>query len=350
MSQLNAQFVKQGFWVSRDVFRFLKAGTHLHPQVDNPRGPIMGQTITTTTKTGNLLVALIAVLTTLGTSHLWSLVVFGYHQSRANTSPRDGLLVQQQALIRTLPGPFAMLADWLKLWWVWRKRMDRVLIRSVSLVVLAIIFAALTMAVGVFSSYLADGTNITVLVHSPYCSPVDLLGHDVDDMEGPRANFNIWSNEYMVKTADLAAAYARDCYASRTATPERCRIFTRPTLPFHQQRVACPFEPSMCKNISEPGLAIDTGMLDLADHFGFNLAAKDKVKFRRKSTCAVFELDGQSDVVNASDVSDFEQISGRAPWVGERQMRMYLGATRATNYTYSVLHMPEERDNMAKAQ
>lgn len=307
----------------------------------------MGQTITTTTRTGNLLVALMAVLTTLGTNHLWALVVFGYHQTRVNTSPRDGLLVQQQALIRTLPGPFAMLTDWLKLWWVWRKRVNRALTRSVFLIVLAIIFAALTIAVGVFSSYLADGTNITVLVQSPFCGPVDYLG---DDIKGSRANFNIWTHEYMKKTADLASAYTRDCYTNRTATPERCRIFTNPTLPFQQQRGACPFEPSMCKNISEPGLTVDTGMLDLDNHFGLNLAAKDKVKFRRKTTCAVLELDGHHKVINASDTPEFELNSGRKPWVGEREMRIYLGETEAVNYTFSVLHMPEERENLAKVQ
>lgn len=324
-----------------------KAGTDMRLQVDNTKGPIMGQTITTTTRTGNLLVALMAVLTTLGTNHLWALIVFGYHQIRVNTSPRDGLHVQQQALIRTLPGPFAMLTDWLKLWWVWRKRANRALTRCVFLVVLAIIFAALTIAVGVFSSYIADGTNITVLVQSPHCGPVDFLG---DDSEGSIATFRIWNNEYMKKAADLAAAYTRDCYAHRTATPERCRIFTRPTLPFQQERVACPFEPSMCKNISKPGLSIDTGMLDLADHFGLNLATGDKVKFRRKATCAVLELDGHYKDLDASDNSDFEQFFGRAPWVGEREMRMYLGATGSANHTYSVLHMPEERENLAKVQ
>jgi hypothetical protein len=307
----------------------------------------MGQTITTTTKTGNILVALMAVLTTLGTNHLWALIVFGYHQMRVNIDPRDGLLVQQQALIRTLPGPFAMLTDWLKLWWVWRKRVNRALARCVFLVVLAILFAALTIAVGVFSSYLVDGTNITVLVQSPYCGPIDFLG---DDMGDTADTFNLWSHEYMTKAADLAAAYTRDCYANRTATPERCRIFTRPTLPFQKQRVACPFEPSMCKNISEPGLSIDTGMLDLAEHFGLNLATRDKVKFRRKATCAVLELDGHYKILNVSDNFDFEQFNGRAPWVGEREMRMYLGATGAANYTYGVRHMPQERESLAKVQ
>lgn len=307
----------------------------------------MGQTITTTTKTGNLLVALMAVLTTLGTSHLWSLVLFGYHQMRMNTSPRDGLLMQQQALIRTLPGPFAMLTDWLKLWWVWRKRVNRALTRCVSLVFLAIIFAALTIIVGTFSSYLADSTNITVLVQSPYCRPVDFLGNNV---EGSTSNFISWRQEYQKKTTGLADSYTRDCYANKTAEPERCRIFTRPKLPFQQQRVACPFEPSMCKNISQPGLAIDTGVLDLNDYFGFNLVADDKVKFRRKATCALLELDGHHDVVNASDISDFEQRFGRAPWAGERTMRMYLGGTMASNYTYSVQYMPQERENLAKVQ
>ncbi|KAJ4359468.1 uncharacterized protein N0V89_000022 [Didymosphaeria variabile] len=326
MSQLNAQFVKQGFWV------------------DNSRGPVMGQTITTTTKTGNLVVALMAVLTTLGTSQLWSLVIFGYHQMRVNARPKDGLLMQQQALMRTLPAPFTMLADWLKLWWVWRKRVDRALSRSLLLIMLAILFAAVTIVVGIFSSYLVDSTNITVLVQSPYCGPVDFLG---DDIEGSTENYSLWNGEYMQKVADLADSYARDCYVSRTTVPERCRIFIRPTLPFQQQRVACPFESSMCKNISQPGLAIDTGLLDLNEYFGLNLAASDTVMFRRKTTCGVLELNGHYDVLNASNFPDFELNTGRAPWAGEQMMRMYFGHTMASNFTFAVQYMPEERESLA---
>lgn len=48
MSELQSRFVKRGLWV------------------DHSEGPIMGRTITTDTKTGTILIALLAVLASLG--------------------------------------------------------------------------------------------------------------------------------------------------------------------------------------------------------------------------------------------------------------------------------------------
>jgi hypothetical protein len=48
MSQVDSQYVKRGIWTNLD------------------EGPIMGRTITTDSSTGFLLVALLAVLSTLG--------------------------------------------------------------------------------------------------------------------------------------------------------------------------------------------------------------------------------------------------------------------------------------------
>jgi hypothetical protein len=48
MSELNARYVKQGLWVNE------------------AQGQIMGRTITTTTQTGTIVVAILAVLASLG--------------------------------------------------------------------------------------------------------------------------------------------------------------------------------------------------------------------------------------------------------------------------------------------
>lgn len=48
--EVEPRFIKHGVWTNLD------------------QGPVLGQTITTDTKTGNLIVALLAVLSTLGTS------------------------------------------------------------------------------------------------------------------------------------------------------------------------------------------------------------------------------------------------------------------------------------------
>ena len=52
--ELDARFVKQGYWVNLSD------------------GRTMGQTITTDAKTGRVVIALLAVLTALGMSHVWS--------------------------------------------------------------------------------------------------------------------------------------------------------------------------------------------------------------------------------------------------------------------------------------
>jgi hypothetical protein len=64
---------------------------------------------------GAIIVAIIAILTTIGIGHLWNLVILVYHQMRVHKSPTDGLYRQQQVLMRALPPPDAMLSDRLKL-------------------------------------------------------------------------------------------------------------------------------------------------------------------------------------------------------------------------------------------
>lgn len=76
----------------------------------------MGRNITTDSRTGTLVVAILAVITTCGTTNLWNLVTFCFHQYRVNSSHTDGLFRQQQALLRTLPTPSALTSDWVKLW------------------------------------------------------------------------------------------------------------------------------------------------------------------------------------------------------------------------------------------
>jgi len=309
----------------------------------------MGQTITTTTSTGNLVVALMAVLTTLGTSHLWNLVVFGYHQIRVNSRHRDGLQRQQQALMRTLPAPSTLLAGWLELWWVWRRRVRRALLRSILLVVVAIIFAVIIVVVGIFSSYLVDSTNITVLVQSPYCGPIDYEGVDTDDNRTAHVNWEVWQNAYSDKIAEIAALYARDCYINRTAVPERCSIFTHPTIPLFQTRTSCPFKGSICKNVSQPGFVSDTGLLDLDDHFGLNLNTENNMKFRRTATCAVIDLEGHYDVLDTSNSTEahVKKYLGRDLYEEEQYRRYYLGETRGANFTKGANYMPVDTQRYA---
>jgi hypothetical protein len=84
MSEVDNVYVRRGLWT------------------DFSRGDIMGMTITTDTRTGTVVVAVLAILSSLATTHLWHIITFALHQIRARGKPEDGLFWQQQAILRTL--------------------------------------------------------------------------------------------------------------------------------------------------------------------------------------------------------------------------------------------------------
>ena len=99
-------------------------------------------------------------LIVLGTAHLWHLIAFAYHQSRASGKPTDGMFRQQQALLRSLPTPSSLMADSVKLWWAWRNRTDRTFIRSMAPLVLAFLCTVGSIAASIASSYVVDSTSL----------------------------------------------------------------------------------------------------------------------------------------------------------------------------------------------
>jgi hypothetical protein len=94
MSEIDSRFVHRGFWINVE------------------KGPVMGRTITADIQTGTVVVALLAILASLATSHVWNLITFLCPQLRADDLPADGLFRRQQALLRTLPTPSSPLTDW----------------------------------------------------------------------------------------------------------------------------------------------------------------------------------------------------------------------------------------------
>jgi len=85
----------------------------------------MGRTLTVDANLGTVVVAILTIFTSIGTAQLFHLLTFLYHQFRASGQPADGLFWQQQALLRTLPPPTGVVADYIKLWWSWRAKANR---------------------------------------------------------------------------------------------------------------------------------------------------------------------------------------------------------------------------------
>ncbi|KAH8707661.1 hypothetical protein GQ44DRAFT_662719 [Phaeosphaeriaceae sp. PMI808] len=278
MSEIETQYVRHGYWNNAQ------------------HGSVLGGVITTDVRTGTVAIALLAILVTVATAHVWNLVVFGLHMWRADGRPADGLFKQQQALLRTTAAPTSMLADWVKLWWIWRGRTTRAWSRSMLLGGLTFLFAVATIVAGVFSSYIVDTSNLQVLVDSAECGPFQTSESTAS------SSSNLAFLDYSSRLEALTLPYAQECYQGLgESLPARCRAFVKPNIPLVPQRTACPFADSICKPFDQPGVIVDSGLQDANDVFGWNMQADQRVKFRRKTTCGVIKTQEYQSVFLAKD-------------------------------------------------
>jgi hypothetical protein len=296
MSEVDGRFVKLGLWTNLD------------------QGNVMGKTITTDSTTGAIVIALMAVLSTMGrrrppcytdrilmhtgTSYLWSIFVFVYHQIRANGRPADGLFHQQQALLRTLLPPSSLMAESTKLWWCWRRKNDKVLVRSLIQFLLAASCTIGFIAASITSSFVVSTSNLEVMVHSSLCGTIgDIPVADV-------------ARGVMSSIKAVSVPYAEECYQNQDVPPARCKVYKSSQIKFSTEKAPCPFETKFCAgNASSTGFAIalDSGLVDLNAGFGLNLPKKDRVSYRRRTTCTVLPLGGHTTIINASEFPDDQQ-------------------------------------------
>jgi hypothetical protein len=304
MSEVPDQFIKRGIWI------------------DTSKGAVMGRTLTVDASTGNAVIALLSIVATAATGQLWNLLVFLYHQSRTQGVLSDGLFWQQQALLRTLPTPTAMLVDSMKLWWTWRNKADRPLLRFTVSLLSALIFSITATVAGIFTSYVVDTTNLEVLVDSTACAFVSPLQDQIYWDLGP----------YSASVSTLnpvVHSYARNCYTNSSFLPISCRnVFTRPNIPFTADPAACPWESTMCLEGDMPALSMDSGLLDMTQ-FGLNVRQSEDVKYRKKTTCNVLPLDGHTVVEKLSHWKDRFPLS-RVIQPEEEAIAFRYGAIRTT--------------------
>lgn len=273
----------------------------------------MGKTITTDTKTGAIVIAILAVCTTLASSHLWHIVTFAIHQARADGKSHEGLFRQQQALLRTLPAPSSLMADSFKLFVTWRKTpaSRSNLGGSVMHFSVALLFTVGSLVASIFSSLAVTSANIEVLVKSPYCGLIGLKdGNQIPD------------STYFGKVLDVSTQHADECYQDGVSVPSRCNVFVQPRIPITMENTSCPFSPEMC---ASPTVTFDSGLLDLNDHFGMNLPSQDRIKLRRRTSCAILNTENRTKIVKPSDLPPSYMVH---PLFPEDQVLIYYVGSR----------------------
>lgn len=246
---------------------------------------------------------MLAILSSLALTHLWHIIAFAIHQTRAHGRPSDGLFWQQQAILRAQAAPSALIADNLHLWWNWRKRTTRVLLRCILQLVLPTLFIFGALAATISTSFIVDNSNIEVLVNSPLCGrfPSEL---DVD---------------YLTKIAE--ATTCRNSYIRQELV-----------FPISAKPAPCPFAASMCTDGEIQAVSIDTGLLDLTRDFGVNLQKREAMKYRKVTTCAVIPVKDRFKIMNVERPRDpwNEPIPGDSDsTIKEQIVALVLGSSTA---------------------
>ncbi|KAF2132750.1 hypothetical protein P153DRAFT_382375 [Dothidotthia symphoricarpi CBS 119687] len=289
------------------------------------RGAIMGKTLTTDSQTGALLVAILAVLITLGTAHLWHLVSFVVYQIRADGRPRDGMFRQQQALLRTLPSPSTIMADTVKLWWAWRRHTKNPFLRNLVLFSLALLTTAGTISASIFSSFIVDSSDLVVLVDSPFC------GAPLTDRLAGGAGY---MNAVLSAGIKLGPQCQKVFDNVNNTMPKACGAFYKHAIGMEGNTTfgPCPFAKDMCTpEAPEEAVHMDSRLLDANKDFGMNLPADSRVQFRRRSTCSVLSLKGRTKIHNVSD--HFMEFGRTELMPGEQAISMNYGAVGERNFT-----------------
>ena len=121
-----------------------------------------------------------------------------------------------------------------------------------------------------------------VLVSSPYCGAINWSTPNLT------AAVEILGS-YVTKYLSDSASYARSCYASEGTgrTWQDCSTFPVSKLPITLTNTSCPFEAQFC---TAPSIQLDTDLMDSDLAFGINAPPKNRVKYRKVTSCAPIEV------------------------------------------------------------
>jgi hypothetical protein len=251
------------------------------------KGRIWGSTFTLPASQGAFLIAFLAIYIRWTGGHLWNIICFLVHQHRSNPDPQDGLFHQQQALLRNAVVDTDTIWHATRLGYAWRRHTKSPIRRSSALVLLAALNWASFGVAGIFSSRVAV-TRDAVLLRPGTC------GYSMTPMS---ANLMSTKPEILPKsinamyvfgrwTAKKAIAYVSSCYddEAMNTNDSMCQTYARRKIKSGRSRnVTCPFPNNLCDAVVE----MDSGYIDSNRHLGINSPPKDRIQFRKVSTCAV---------------------------------------------------------------
>ncbi|KAI1610948.1 hypothetical protein EDD36DRAFT_420972 [Exophiala viscosa] len=262
---------------------------------DWSKGGTWGLTWTLCPMHGNILTNVLALYFAILGVRLWVIVRYTLHQITSQSELLTPHLHNEQLILRNAHSGLATARLMLGLACTSRRSSGRPSFRSYSIGLFAIIYAFSFMAGDVLSNFAISvgSTNggSPVLWRSPRCGVwnetyLEIVnnGDFLDEEEFSQ------TVEYTAKRASdvqRSLEYAQECYLNSSSTnSSTCHTFKTRNLAWQTDLGSCPFSSQLCHQDSET-FVLDTGYIDSHDDLGINATPDNRLKYRRKTTCAV---------------------------------------------------------------
>jgi hypothetical protein len=253
-------------------------------------GLVLGSTITLSARNSAILTSFIATFITIVGAQLWKILSFFFHQIRVSQAPKDGLYHQHQNVFRNTSAPGAAAWSFLLQGWHWSGRARNALMRSLPWLFFSTSYIVLFAFLSVFgTSIVTQAAGQDRLLQSSRCGYWYLNGSNNTEGEfqvsaSGRASFKA---KYL-KDSQAVATYDRNCHGA-SVDALQCKAYATSQIRWEGKAVDCPFSDEIC--LGNNTYQMDTGLLDSHHHLGMNMPEKDRLKYRRVTTCSVLQSD-----------------------------------------------------------
>ena len=134
-------------------------------------------------------------------------------------------------------------------------------------------------AAGIFSSFVAKSAGTDAIIRGSEC------GFWIPS----NADGGLEFQQKILNDTIQSSVYSRDCYGSG-AKPLTCVKYVTQDLPYNSSdKEPCPFASNICSDRA-PAFMLDSGPLDSHVHFGINAAPKNRLTYRKRTTCSVLNF------------------------------------------------------------
>ena len=246
------------------------------PWVNWSHGLVLGSTITLSARNGAILTSFIATFVTMVGAQLWKMLCFLIHQTRVTQEPRDGLYHQHQNVFRNSSTPGGAAWYFMLQSWHWRGRARQSLLRSIPWILFSVAYIAVFAVLSIFgSSQIAKAAGQDRLLRGRQCG----YWH----MDGSETGQTSFEAKVLVDSQS-AATYARECYGG-SVDALKCNTYATPYISWEGKKAECAFKDGICYGNNT--FQMDTGFVDSHHDLGVNTPWRDRLKYRKVTTCSV---------------------------------------------------------------